>query len=299
MASTTEVTTIGGPRNAARDVERRIRNLEATWSRFMETSDITRINTHSGEWVRVSPDTIRLIDAMRLSSSATGGSFDPTQLHQLLSLGYTNSIDDPSRFTIAVEHPRDDRSIHDLEIDRSSLAVRAPIGLSLDPGGIGKGLAADIGVLELLGCGVDGALVSIGGDIACAGVAPAELGWLIAVDDPHHPGSTVTTLAVSGGGIATSSTRSRRWVDQGRQHHHLIDPATGVDSDTDVAAVTVVASAGWMAEAHATAAILRGTTGAVAYLEDLGLAGVVIGTDGARIATVGLEVDECGIDGAA
>ena len=111
-------------------------------------------------WTHVEADTIRLIDAMRLASTATGGSYDPTRLHQLLSLGYTSSIDDPDRFTIAVERPSEGLTVHDIEIDRSAGAVRAPAGLSIDPGGIGKGLAADMVVVELLDQGVDGALVS-------------------------------------------------------------------------------------------------------------------------------------------
>jgi thiamine biosynthesis lipoprotein len=299
MASATQVTTIGGPPEASRDAERRLRALEGAWSRFIDTSDITHINSHPDTWIQVEPDTIRLIDTMCLASTATGGSYDPTHLHQLLSLGYTASIDDPDRFTIAVERPSEGLEVHDIEIDRSASAVRTPAGLSLDPGGIGKGLAADLVVIELLDQGVDGALVCIGGDIAAAGAAPTELGWPIAVDDPHRPGNPITTLAVSGGGVATSSTQSRRWFDHGREHHHVIDPTTRSDSDTDLAAVTVVANAGWMAEAHATAAILRGTAGAVDYLEDRELAGVAIAADGTVTSTIGPVTDHRVLDGVA
>ncbi len=292
MASAAQVTVIDGEPEAVGDAERRLHALERTWSRFLETSDITRINTHSGRWVPVHSDTVRLIDAMRLASTASGGSFDPTRLHQLLSIGYTNSIDDPDRFTIAVERPSDGLTVHDVEIDRAACAVRVPPGLSLDAGGIGKGLAADIVVTELLANGTGGALVSIGGDIAASGVAPTDRGWVIAVDDPHRPGTTIATLAVSDGGIATSSTRSRRWIDHGREHHHVIDPATGSDSDTDLAAVTVVANAGWMAEAHATGALLRGTRGAIGYLEARGLAGVAVAADGTVTSTCDLGIEQ-------
>ena len=58
--------------------------------------------------------------------------------------------------------------------------------------------------------------------------------------------------------MATSSTRSRRWIHDGAIRHHVIDPASGAMSDTDLAAVTVIARSGWLAEAHATAAILAG-----------------------------------------
>ena len=52
-------------------------------------------------------------------------------------------------------------------------------------------------------------------------------------------------------------------------------------SGTDVATATVVASAGWLAEAHATAAVLAGTGGAIEHLLAHRLAGVIIGGGGA------------------
>ncbi len=71
----------------------------------------------------------------------------------------------------------------------------------------------------------------------------------------------------------------------GVEQHHVIDPATGMTSTTDLATVTVVANAGWLAEAHATAALLAGSAGALVYLEAHGLTGVVIDMRGAVSAT--------------
>ncbi len=291
MASTTQVTAIDATAGAGDAAEQRLRQLESRWSRFVDTSDITRVNQQPGRWVAVSTDTIRLIEAMQLAHRATAGSFDPTQLYQLMSIGYGASIDDPDRHTLAVGSPDLALTIHDVEIDRTGGAIRAPLGLSIDPGGIGKGFAADLVVTELLADGTAGVLVSIGGDIAAAGTAPTDLGWIINVDDPHHTGNTLTTLAVSDGGIATSSTRSRRWNVDGSEHHHVIDPATGCDSSTDLATVTVVANAGWLAEAHATAALLRGSDGAIDYLDTHGLSGIAITDRGDVSATTGLAVE--------
>ena len=262
------------------------------WSRFIDTSDISRINQHPDTWIPVTADTIRLIDTMRLAARATGCRFDPTRLHELLSIGYTTSIDDPMRFTIAVEGPSTDGTLDDIDIDRAASAVRAPTALALDPGGIGKGFAADIVVTELLATGTAGALVSIGGDIAAAGLPPTDRGWPVNVDDPHEPGRTRTTLGVDAGGIATSSTRSRRWMDHGLERHHVIDPATGADSHTDLASVTVIAGAGWLAEAHATAALLCGSHDVLAYLSRARTSRELPITDNARpCRPAGLDLD--------
>ncbi len=290
MASTTQVTLVDPEPGAAEYAESRLRQLEQRWSRFIDTSDITLINQNPHTWVPVSLDTIRLIEAMQLASDATGGSFDPTFLHQLLSTGYTSSIDDPTRITIAVDVPSKDFTVHDVVVDLAASCVFVPTGLSLDPGGIGKGLSADLVVTELLEAGTGGALVSIGGDIAAAGTAPTAQGWIVNVEDPLDPPSVLTTLALSDGGITTSSTHSRRWLQQGLERHHVIDPATGTTSQTDLAAVTVVANAGWLAEAHATAALLRGSSEAIRYLQSRGLSGLAVTHDGEVTSTLDIQI---------
>lgn len=282
--------TVDGRHDALDQAERRVRQLERSWSRFIDTSDISRINHHPDTWVPVAADTIRLIDTMRLASRATDGRYDPTRLHELLAIGYTTSIDDPMRCTMLLDGPATGATIEDVLIDHVDSAVLLPAGIALDPGGIGKGLAADIVVTELLANGTAGALVSIGGDIAAAGASPTDVGWPVVVDDPWDPGRPCTTLAVSAGGVATSSTRSRRWITDGREHHHVIDPTTGHDARTDLAAVTVIASAGWLAEAHATAALLCGSHDVVDHLERHHLAGVAVTDQRGLVATSGLDL---------
>ena len=291
MASATQITLVDPTPGAADVAEQRLRELERRWSRFVDDSDITRINQLPDTWVPVSADTLRLIEAMQLASTATAGSYDPTYLHQLLVAGYAASIDAADRITTAVDAPCRTHDVHDVELDRVSSTVRVPKGLSLDPGGIGKGFAADLVVTELLATGTAGALVSIGGDIAAVGRPPTLDGWHIRVEDPHRAPAVITTLAVSAGGIATSSTTSRRWRHDGIERHHVIDPTTGGQSDTDLSTVTVIANAGWLAEAHATAALLSGSRHVVDYLESHALTGIAIDGCGEQLATADISLD--------
>ena len=82
-------------------------------------------------------------------------------------------------------------------------------------------------------------LVSLGGDIAVAGPAP-EGGWRIRVqdvtgepDDP--PEGPYALVAIRDGGLATSSTKARRWQRGGDVLHHILDPRTGLPGRTRVA----------------------------------------------------------------
>jgi thiamine biosynthesis lipoprotein len=145
-------------------------------------------------------------------------------------------------------------------------------------------LAADLAVDLAMRSGSEGAMVSIGGDIA-ASPRRRDTGWRVVIEHPDTEREPVGTIAVTGGGVATSSTRSRRWRHEGVDRHHLIDPWTGDVSNTDLASVTVIARSGWLAEAHATAAILAGSDSVVDHLVRHDLTGVAVTTSGDVLAT--------------
>jgi thiamine biosynthesis lipoprotein len=129
--------------------------------------------------------------------------------------------------------------------------------VSLDPGGIGKGLAADIVAEAVHAAGALGALVDLGGDIRVAGRGPADGEWIIEIDAPE---ARTVRLAVHDVGIATSSTLGRRWRAHGGMHHHLLDPRSGLPIDGAFTTATAVAPVAWLAEAATKAALVRGRT---------------------------------------
>ncbi|MFN8023389.1 MAG: FAD:protein FMN transferase [Acidimicrobiales bacterium] len=258
--------------------------LERCWSRFVPDSDICRINRLSrGGRLVIDEATVVLLRHMVDGVRITEGRFDPTVVRALVRAGYDASVVD-GRLAPTIpapglpgDHlrPRGVDALAGLVVHDDGL-VEVPAGLALDAGGIGKGLAADLVVARLLDGGASGALVAIGGDLAAAGTPPDAAGWVIAIERPDT-GEVCCALSIDGGGVATSSTRSRRWTSDGDERHHQIDPATGACATTDVDAVTVVASAGWSAEVHATAALARGADGAIDHLERRGLSGIVFG----------------------
>ena len=258
------------------DVVAALDHLERCWSRFIPTSDISRINTMGGGRLAVDDSTITLLAAMVDGVQITEGRFDPTVLPALVTHGYATSRVDPSRSTLLSGHVSADASVSQLELDPVSGMVTVPEGLALDPGGIGKGLAADLAVARLIASGARGALVSIGGDLAMVGDPPDDAGWLVDVEHPEPTDGILCSLAVSGGGVATSSTRSRRWTLDGIERHHQIDPKTSMPSTTDLATVTIIARCGWLAEIHASAAIACRSTGVLEYIARHGLSGIAV-----------------------
>lgn len=270
--------------------QRRLEQVECRWTRFRPDSDLGRLARAGGRPVSVSDDTATLIRTMQQGAVETGGAYDPTMVFEIVQAGYGASITDPQALAVTIDAPSIGLSVHDVVLNQDERGFRAriPTGAALDPGGIGKGLAADIVAAELVAGGATGALVSIGGDIATAGSSPEVSGWPIVVSAPDGEGPPIAAFSVDGGGVATSSTTSRCWTHRRRRRHHVLDPRTRDQSRTDLGSVTVVAGTGWQAEVHATGALLAGRAEFATYLESRGLCGLAIAGDGTVIGTQNL-----------
>ena len=297
MGTDCEVTVFAAPHAADLLVDaavQRIALLEDCWSRFRPTSALNRLNARSGQGpVAASEDLIDLVATMRTAWEMTDGRFDPTVLHVMRELGYDADFAEviartgiDTMLTQATPAP----GMADVIVDVAAGTITLPAGVGLDPGAIGKGLAADIVVDELMDAGADGVLVSLGGDLVLAGSPDDDPQWLVSVVDERRQGAAgaadatrprpLRTLAFAPGtepvGIATSTTAKRRWR-AGR--HHLVDPRTGTMAAPQLVQATVVADAGWRAEAAATSALLLDVATAHRWLADAGLTGLLITPD--------------------
>jgi thiamine biosynthesis lipoprotein len=275
MGCEAHVLVVGARRSETSRVRRLLERLELRWSRFLADSDVTRMNQAAGSTVSVHADTIRLLEAARSGSEMTGGRFDPTVLENVESLGYVTSLDTgmPARWFVG---PKPARGVHAIHVDERRGSARLDAGVGFDPGGIGKGLAADIAVAHVLSRGADGALVSIGGDVAVAGASPQGGDWTISIEDPSDPRRDIAVLHLPAGGIATSSALHGRWLTPEGPAPHVIDPRTGSPVGSDIASVTVVAQDAATAEVAVTAALVSGPLDGLQLLEQLGLHGLMV-----------------------
>ena len=257
---------------------RRIDDLERKWSRFIPTSEISRLNANRGEPVAVSDDTFLLVRRALEGWRATGGRFDPTVLGDLVRAGY----DRP--FEAVVLHADGgvstlQRNCGAIVADAATGTVILPVDAGFDPGGIGKGLAADIVATELIAAGAGGACVNVGGDLRVEGESPAGDAWVVGVDHPDGS-AEIARIELAAGAIATSGTRARAWTVGGERRHHLIDPRTGRSSGTAVVALTAVAREAARAEVATKAALLSLPGWELDTLEELGCDGLLVDEDG-------------------
>jgi thiamine biosynthesis lipoprotein ApbE len=258
--------------------------IDRACSRFREDSDLTRVNTLAGgRPVRVAPLLIEALEVALRAAELTGGAVDPTLGAALALAGYdrdwrllepasADAATDPPHPRVAAVRARLHSGWETVELDSAAATVRVPRGIALDLGASAKAWAADraaAAAREACDCGV---LVGIGGDLATAGAAPAG-GWRIHVTDDHRAGPEAPgqTIAILAGGVATSSTVTRRWRHGDAAMHHIIDPATGAPTLGAWRTVSVAAADCTDANVASTATLVRGDDGAAAWLERRGL----------------------------
>ena len=268
---------VDGPAELLQVARDRVEELERRWSRFRPDSEISRLNAHAGSPMAVSVETLGLVGRALEGARVTAGRYDPTVLGDVLRAGYDRTFGEFG--DAAGDGSALGRGWAGVVVDAAGSSVTLPAGVGLDPGGIGKGYAADLVAEELRAAGAAGVLVNLGGDLRAEGRAPGGGSWVVAIEHPLRPG-LVATVALGRGAVATSSRVRRAWGPPADRRHHLIDPATGRPADTGLAAVTVLAARGWQAEVLAKAAFLGGLDRGLALLTAAGADGVAVDDHG-------------------
>lgn len=277
---------------ARRRAEAELESIDLACSRFRPDSELSRANASAGRWVEISPLFMAALEAAIWAARATEGAVDPTVGGALRSIGYDRDFSAvaSSGEPITVRATRIPGWTA-IELDQQGCRVRVAAGVELDLGSTAKALAADRAAAAALGTSPveqgDGVLVSLGGDIAVAGDEPVG-GWPVLIAEDHRESLDAggEVIAISTGGLATSSTRVRRWTRDGVEYHHIIDPATGLSARGPWRTATVAASTCLAANTATTAAIVMGAA-APEWLERHGLPARLVGTDGSVVRLPG------------
>ena len=288
MGTVAHVIIVGSNGDLVYVAQRRLAELERRWSRFLADSDVNRINSGAGRPVAVSPDTFLLVTRAVEAWRMTGGAFDPTVLASMHAIGYDRTFTEMTGLA-SVGTLQPSVGCVGIVLDARLRTVMVPIGVGLDLGGIGKGLAADLVVAEMIGLGGRGACVNIGGDVRVDGVSPTGDGWELAISDPFDDRRFLATVRISSGALVTSSTKMRAWVQGGQRVHHLINPLKGGPSESDLVSVSVLTADAWSGEALAKAMIIVGIETAQQLAAAAGITGVLVADSEGHFRLPGLD----------
>ena len=260
MGTVVEITLLGddeeGAKKAALQAFQEIKRIEQLMSPWINSSDVTRINRSAGEeWVKVSPETLRVIKKAKEISELSEGGFDITvgPLTQLWRIARERGIP-PS--TEELKRKLDLVNFRNLMIDQEGKIFLRKKGMAIDLGGIAKGHAVDRAFELLRTLGYKNLIVNAGGDLRVGG-SKIDQPWSIGIQDPRSSEKIMATVTISDSAIATSGDYEKFFMYQGKRYHHIFNPRNGLPAE-ECQSVTIICHEGMMADALATAVFVLG-----------------------------------------
>lgn len=229
----------------------------STWN---PDSDLSRLNAAPvGQWLPLPPELLQVIMVGLAVGVASDGAFDIGLGDLVTAWGFGAVQADVAvvRDLINKPRPRADQIIEVNGTD-GTLRKRAPIQIDLN--GIAKGFAVDQMIAVLAAHGIANALAGLDGELRAIGTQPHGAPWSIAVERPDYAQrAPEAILTLDTAAIATTGDY-RHWVDVGnRRLSHTMDITRGAPLPQGPASVTVVGCLCILADAWATALMVRGS----------------------------------------
>ena len=255
-----DVVVAGGGAREHAAVERLFAERERTFSRFIGTSELNRVNARAGSATLVSGSFADAVRAALQAAAETDGLVDPSLGAALLAAGYDRDFAALGEGSTPAGPPAGPGAVV-----VSGRVIRTDPHVVLDLNGVVKSMAVD----DALALSSALRWVSAGGDLAARAPLTVSL-----------PAGGAIDLRV--GALATSGRSKRRWLRGGLEQHHLIDPRTGRPADTPWTDVTACGATCIAADVAAKAAFLLGPAGP-AWLDARGIPGRFVAEHGAVV----------------
>ena len=242
-------------------------SYEQLFSRTIETSDVSRINSAGGKAVAVASETSDLIRQSLPYCKKSHGVFD-------ITAGCITSLWDfhcgrvPSAHELQHALPHVDwRTVSVFQSGATHYVQLADPDAALDLGGIAKGWIADSLCNYLQGEGYTNFLINLGGNVLAQGKNAHNEPWVIEVINPFAAGERIL-LHCSNESVVTSGTYERCFHENGVLLHHILDPRTGRPVITDAVSATIVCETSLDAEGFSTTALALGIERGLAFCKE-------------------------------
>ena len=257
---------------------------------YSDKSELSAINRNAGiREVRVSPETLDIIEKALFVSEKSGGAFDPTIGPEIKLWDFLKKVK-PSDLEIRKNLPL--VNYKNIIIDRTkSTVLLSRRDMLLDLGGIAKGFAADLAVQSLKQKGISSGLVAVAGDIKAFGLKPDKKPWIVGIKNPRQKSNDdeiIARVPLSDKAISTSGDYERYFIMDGKRFHHLLIPKSGYPANT-CQSVSVIADQGVMTDAFSTAFFVLGPERGLGLAKEMGMDVMIIDSKGALHTTPGLQ----------
>jgi thiamine biosynthesis lipoprotein len=278
---------------AAFDEIKRIEDLMTTW----RDSDIYRVNANAGiAPVKVSPETLEVIEMAQKTSKLSGGVFDISfyAMHGIWKFDEDMVKKVPSEAEIKKHLALVDYRKIKVDHDKSTVFLEKK-GMGISLGGIAKGYAVDRAVAVLRKAGFPDAIVQAGGDLMCSG-SKNGAPWVTGIRDPRGARNEVyAKMMLTNHAFSTAGDYERFFILDGKRYHHIIDPRTGYPA-TKSRSVTIYAPNAFIADAVDDAVFILGWQKGFEMLDKLDDVGAVVIDDKGKVHVSKRVVERVHID---
>jgi thiamine biosynthesis lipoprotein len=244
------------------------REIEGVCTRFDAVSELRRATERAGVAVPVSAILFEAVRFALLVAERSGGAFDPTVGRRMEARGFNREYRNGK---VVRSGESGEASWRDVELDVEARTILLHRPLTLDLGGVAKGLAVDAAAREL--APFRDFAIDAGGDLYLGGCNDRGEPWSVGIRHPRREGGLIAPVRVSNQAVCTSGDYERTGAVKGE--HHILDPRTGT-SPGRAASVTVVAAGAMLADALATAAFVLGPAEGIELLEREGVEGLIV-----------------------
>jgi thiamine biosynthesis lipoprotein len=260
---------------ALADAMAEARKVDALMSIYLPGSEVHMLN-RDGRLARPGSHLLAVLNEARRLSAQTGGAFDIT-VQPLWELARSGSSCAPALPLVGWQR---------LRIDAAAVTLGAGMAITLN--GIAQGYALDLARAALQARGIRHALIDTG-EFGALGAGEGGRPWRLGVRDPRRKDAYAGMLQMDRRAVATSGDYATAFTPD-FSSHPIFDPATGA-SPAELAAVTVAAPSGILADGLSTAFMVMGVQRSLALAAEMpGVDLVAVDKQGRRWHSPGMQL---------
>lgn len=254
---------------------------------YAEDSEASLINKYAGiAPVKVSKDTLDVIDKALYISKSTDGAFDIT-IGPIVKLWDFDKHVVPDEKTIKENLKLVD--YRNVVIDKANSTVfLKKKGMQIDLGGIEKGYAADRAVEILKKNGITAGIIAVGGEVKPFGTKPDGDVWRVGIKNPDRKTNEDDVFAIvrlKDKAISTSGGYEKFFVKEGKWYHHILNPVTGYPA-YECQSVSIIENDA--PDGFPTGIFVLGPQKGMEVLKRLGMDAVIVDKNGKIFVTEGI-----------
>ena len=257
-------TVIYGEPELAEKASGRVREIftmvEKTCNIFDPKSEISQLNKTAGSKAfKCSPLLWNIFNSSRLAYDISGGSFDVSARPLMLLWGFYRKRGDTLPGAKEIKEAQSKTGLKKIIFDNKNHTVKFSVpGMSIDFGGIAKGIAVQLATKEIYKMGIRNGVIDLGGNMYCLGRPPSSNEfYTIGIKDPLAKEKICGKIFLQNQAVATSGNYERYVTIKGHHYTHIMNPKTGKPVE-DMLSVSVVTSNAEDADFLSTAVFING-----------------------------------------